>query len=689
MSAYVFGQFGGDNEERPFVTLDDEDFPLTPESIVEGAPLNPFSPSNADGNSVAVVSQRHASEVWDDLTAGLGFRDDEPGSHQYALGNLDVRAPGGWVPPPLAGNLASGAAAATPYTNNSTPVVAKYLQDGTGNYDFICWENRTQGSATKVRGIRSTGVRTVGIPDTDIMRALAEYNGAWWALTNDGTNSKLWNMTALGGSFTLVNTAAFVSYYGLVMYDNKLITAQAGGGVIGPFLQWSGTAWVSYIGTMPPLAGSETLRQLFVWTDKSGSRDALYALTTRRLMVYDEDGEEWSELYRFSDLFVAPWSTAHVNRRDNSLVLSVLPDLAAANTVPTGNLLLFTPGTADNIPINKGLAFPTSYNYGGSYNAPSTAYPAVLVSGIHWLYAFCYAPSTVAGDCGGVYAFNEFGGWTQVYDPVVASGGSNRLIGGGYGGGVMLTLLGNGAFHITTMPDAQLNPPFGTYDSRAAGSGHDYFVRSGRIYNKQKNIKKLGSHVEVTFKDPIPTGHFVGQGTVYLTWRYFNEQGLSAWHFSDVFHANAQRVSVNLTDQAGSNGIHYYYMEWELHVYMPEGSDTPPVVESVVLYYTYFQTNRYAYSFNIDLTAETWKEFYPDGTFHGKTREYLQTRLLAMMDETNYHAFSYSQLFFTESVTRADCSLARRESSDDASGIYSMTVRDLEPDAAAGVFYAG
>jgi hypothetical protein len=126
-----------------------------------------------------------------------------------------------------------------------------------------------------------------------------------------------------------------------------------------------------------------------------------------------------------------------------------------------------------------------------------------------------------------------------------------------------------------------------------------------------------------------------------------------------------------------------------LHMFVSTLSAVPPIMESVVLYYTYFQTNRYAYSFNIDLTAETWREYYPDGTFHGNSREYLQTQILAMADKLSYHTFNYSQLFFTESVSRADTLLARRESSDDASGVYSVTVRDLEPDGQSGVFYAG
>jgi hypothetical protein len=675
--------FFGPDDPYPYITLDSNDYPLVPGSIVEGAPLNPFSPSNEDGNTVAVISQRHASEVWDDFTAGLGWRDDEPGSHKYAQGNLDTRVPASTSLPALAGNIASGSfAAGTQVWSNSPTVRGFYVATSPSDWCFIAAQHCTNSSNGVVRRITTAGMTTTAIPDTEIFRGEAFYNGICYVLTEtQGGDAHLWSgaTPAATLTFTLVSTVVGVSMWGLVAFDDKLITYNFN---TKTFQQYSGGTWVTYV---QGFVGDDIVRQLFVWTDKSGSTDALYALSNRRIMVYDDQGQQWEDLYVYYDLFASDFPFAHVNRRDNSLVVAFGGTITPST--PAGNILVFTPGTADNIQVNKGFAFPNSFDYVGGLAglAPPVNYPMMLASGVHWMYMWCYSPMQAAYT--GVYAYNEFGGWTQVYDPGVVA--SQFLLGGGYGAGRLLSIHGDGSFVITAMPDVAADHPAGTYDSQAKGATNTYYLRSGRVYNKQRNIKKLGSHLECTFKSPLPTGAIAGKGTAYVRWRYFNENGLSAWVQSPLFTAGAQRVSVNLSDGAGSNGISYYYMEWEVNMYMPTATNVPPVLESVVLYYTYFQSNKYAYSMNVDLTAETWAEYYPDDVFHGKTREYLQQTLLAAVDTPRYHSFTYAQLNFTESVTRADLSLARRESADDASGVYGLTVRDLEADTPAGIFVAG
>lgn len=698
MSASIqMGTFGGHEPSTPYVVLDSVAYPLVPGSIVDAAPLNPFSPSNSDGNTVAVVSQRHASEVWDDLTAGAGYRDDEPGSHQYAIGNLDVRVPNAWVPPHKATEHGSGAAASCPWggsvPTSTWPVGAVCTTDSSG-WAFLAFQRGAGSNRQKLRRITAAGVSAAVVTDGFIIQDIVLWRQNWYILCQDlGSNTRVYQSsnTATTMTFAQVGINFPVLMQGLVVFDDKMISYDV---TNKAFKQWnSGTlAWDAYVTDFSRrYVGSEEVRQLFVWSDKSGSTDALYCLTSQRLLIYDDQGQQWEDLYVFGDLFSASEARAHVNRRDNSLVVTMPVDLTLGTPLApeSGTFLVFTPGTVDNTPINKGFAYPNNAAYNSLGTVAPVNHPMHTASGIHWFYAWCYAPRGLgAGVQGGVYAYNEFGGWTQIFDPcAVRNNTTASVIGGGYGSGKLLVILDDGSYYVQSEFDANVLPPVGLYDDQAGGSTHDYFVRSGRIFNKQKNVKKLGSHIEVTFKDPLPaTGG--GAGTVYLKWRYFNENGLSAFQTSSTFNAGAQRQSVNLNDGAGSNGIQYYYMEWELHVYMPTTGATPPVVDSVVLYYTYFQTNRYAYSFNIDLTAETWDEMYPDDVFMGKSRAYLQNALLAMLDQTHYHTFKYSQLFFTEQVDRADMSLSRRESSDDASGVYGLTVRDLEPDTATGTFFA-
>jgi hypothetical protein len=680
-------------DDRPYVTIDGLPFPLVPGSQVEVSPLNPFSPSNVDGNSTAVLSQRHATQVWDDFTGGLGYRDDEPDSHHYAYGNLDARVPGALTVPHKANELGSGAAAALPYTvtavANYEPVRADFVGDGSG-WAFLTWKWGWFGNSGLVRRVTSAGVATVGISDAEFVWGTAAWLGNQYILTmTAGNQAKLYKSsgTSQTMAFALVGAATAGSHLGLVVFDDKLITYDA---AAKNFKQWNSSTlvWDAYIGGYTDISGTgETIRQLFVWTDKSGSTDALYAMTEWRIMVYDEQGQQWETLYAFGDLFAPYEAMAHVNRRDNSLVVSTSTLVATptATSLVTGTILIFNPGSVDNIGINKGFGFPNNSAYNSLGTVAPVNLPATLASGIHWLYAWCYAPTGLgAGIQGGVYAFNEFGGWTQVFDPcAVRVNTTASVIGGGYGSGKLLTILTDGSYYVQSEFDANLNPPFGTYDDATAGT-HTYYLQSGRVWNKQKNVLKLGSHFEVTFQDVIPANC-----TVQLLYRWYDENGLTAFRGSGAFPTGKKRVSVNLTDGSGSNGIHYYYLEWQLQITLTAGATAPPVVQFIVLNYTYWQDAHFSYQFAVDLTRETWATWYPDGGMPNAVgtglyqREGLQQYIIqTLMNSRGYHTFSYvlTNSNFQEAVAKADILVSRRESADDESGVYLFTVRDLEAD---------
>lgn len=690
---------GGDS--RPYVTIDGLPFPLVPGSQVEVSPLNPFSPSNADGNTTAVLSQRHATQVWDDFTGGVGYLDDDPDAHQYAYGNLDTRVPRAVVPPHKANGVASGAAAALPYsvagpTSLRRPHV-EYIGDDAGP-GFLTWRFGWDlvGAVTGVvRRVNGGVVSTVGIPDAEGVWGVARWNGSWYVVTTTGAgNTNTYKSTGNSQTlaFTVVNTVAGGRSVGLVAYDNKLICFDP---VANQFHQWSTAtnSWVAYIDGFVPLTGSvngDGLLQLFVWTDKSGSTDALYMLTWQRLMVYDDAGQQWETLYTIGDLFASYEAQAHVSRRDNALLAAMTPALVtgAPAVLSTGTILTFTPGTVDNIPLNKGFGYPANATYQASFGALAPVNHVVgLSSGIHWVYAWCYAPTGLgAGLQGGVFAYNEFGGWVQIFDPCAARNNTTAsVIGGGYGGGYLLTILSDGSYYIQNEYDMNLLPPYGTYDDASAGN-HDYFIQSGRVWNRQRNVLKLGSHLEFTFQDPIPANN-----TCYAEYRYYNENGLSAWQQSANFPTGKKRISVDLKAGGASGGINYYYMEWRFHSMMLAGATAPAVLQFVVLNYTYWQDNHNSYQFAIDLTRETWAEYYPDGGMPAPggglyQREGLQQYILqTLVSAKTYHTFTYNwtNSNFQEVVARADLLISRRESADDLSGVYLCTVRDLEPDTPA------
>lgn len=654
----------GDNE-GPWVEIDGLPFPLTAGSLVEVAPLNPFSPSNVDGNSQAVVSQRHAVQIWDDLTGGIGFRDDDPASHQVADGTLDMRQPDQVALPPLFTGVGTGnVAPATSGFNmgGALPVQVEYAQNVAGAYAFFAYY--FSGVAGKLYRYNASTPTSIALPaGTNIIQGYAQYNGAWWFLTQNGTSGavllKSSSQDPSSCTFPANLTVGAGTYRGLVAYDNKLITYDVANNA---FLQYNsvGPAWAAYITGFQPLPGSETVRQLFVWTDKSGGRDALYCLTTSRILVYDEDGQQWEELYNFATLWSGSAAIAHVNRRDNSLVVSPY-----GSTDPErghGNLLLFTPGTVDNIPINKMRGIPDVAT--GGLNLNKANFVGALASSIHWLYAASMAPTATYG---GVWAFNEFGGWTPIFDAGLV-GGSVCLLGMGYGGGKMFTLLENGNFYIFKLPDKNMNHPDGSYDNTQT-----YTVRSARVWNKQRNLLKLGSHFGVTFKEALPA-----TSTATLSYRTFDGTTLSAWSSPNIITGGSPRYNeVSLNVGAWPLGVPYLYIEWQVSLADSSGTTTP-VLESVALYYTYWQQNHFSYQFVIDLSTQTWDQWGPEASFGGYTRAYLQQTLLTLIDNKGYHKFTYATGQFTEVVIRADLLLSRREQAEDGSGFYSLTVRDLE-----------
>lgn len=657
-----------------YVTVDGIDYPLVPGSEVLGAPLNPFSPASQAGTSSRITSQRHAVRVWDDFTQGIGFKDDNEEHGGIAYGNLDLRIPDEATVPTDAQPLG------TTSGFNSTamlPVRCVFMNNAdTGTYTFFCYANSNTGAT--IRTIKSTNRNTVTTTvATENVQGVAQWQGNWYFLTSDtaSSNMRLYKITAVNPitgviTFTLILTT-LNTYRGLVGYDNKLITYDDAG---NQFVQLTSTpTWVVYLGGLDKSPFNESALQLFVWTDKSGSRDALYTLTSARILVYDEEGQQWEPFFEFARLWPAVNGYCHVNQRDNTLLFVPLhlPNTSSATGGQVNdNILAFSPGTVDNWAVNKEKALPTEETFTAGVGHIASV-PVVLASGSHWTFAFMYAPTVGATSGLGstVMARNKEGGWTIVFDGnVVASAGSfsySPIIGGGYGGGRLLVITADGRWWDLSMPDNDIAHPRGSYEN---GNLHVYFARSGRIYNGQRNVTKLASHLEVKLKNAL-----AGTEQVELqlnTWDGVNMSGFTT--SGNLASAGALLVSYVLP-----NARPYKYAEWKLLLKsMSPGS--PPVVESVSLYYTYWQQNHFAYSFTIDLSAETWATEYPNNIFHGHSRSWLQQQLLTMIDGQTYHTFSYNRWDMRESVAKADILLSRREVADNGGGVYPCTARDLE-----------
>lgn len=656
-----------DNRLATYVTIDGTDYPLVPGSEVLAVPLNPFSPASQAGNASRAVSQRHAVRVWDDFTAGIGHFDDNEEHGGYAYGTMETRTPGQTTvgPEGPSGGIVSGFTSMVYF-----PLRVAYLVDSAGNYSFLVWDRGTTPLGA-MKAIRDTNIQSIALPATAQVYDVAEYNGLWYILVATAANVyTLYSVTAISaiGGLTLLAPwgGAFAgNLQWLVGFDDKLISYNVGNNV---FVQFNGATWVSYINGFTHLFDEQVL-QLFVWTDKSGSKDALYALTTKRIIVYDDEGQQWETFYNFSRLWPARNGYCHVNARDNTLVYA--PVHLPNSTVATGgrlndSILAFSPGTVDNWAANKERGLPSDIAFVPREGHLAST-PIVLASNIHWLYAFTYAPSvgSVTGIGSQVLARNDQGGWTPVFDAKTGNSPNaySPIIGGGCGGGRLLVLTADGRYWDLEMPDELVNHPRGDYDT-----GRTYFLQSGRVYNNQRNVTKLLSHMEVKFQS-VPAG----TSDIRLKWQTWNGGTvLSGFTSSSNLNVGALLARVDFPP-----GTAYQYVEWQLTMNM-SGTTIPPVVESVALYYTYYQQSHFAYSFTIDLSAETWAKFHPDGTFHGKSRDYLQTLLLNTVDLQQYHSFGYNRHTMRESVAKVDLLLTRREEADNGGGIYPTTARDLE-----------
>lgn len=654
-----------------YVEIDSVKYPLVPGSEIQMSPLNPFSPSLVAGNQARVASQRHAVRVWDDFTQGMGFEDDNEEHGGYAYGNLDTREPG-QATMPTSAVVAGSASGYT--TTGRLPVRAQYMVDPvSNNYAFLTWDYQfTTNTLSVVKTFKGTNINAVALTSAnEQVSGVAEWGGWWFMMTYDNvTNtSRMYRIIAISATgvptIGTVFTGVGSVFRFLVNYDSKLVTYDASNRV---YKQWDGvSAFTSYIGGIVPAAFNENHRQLFVWTDKSGSGDALYTLTTHRIMVYDEEGEQWEPFYNFAPLWAATNGYCHVNARDNTLLFAPLDQPYSASGKLNDNLLAFSPGTVDSWEVNKEHGLPTDVTFTPASGHLASA-PVVLASGSHWLFAFMHtqAAGTTTGLSSMVLARNDQGGWTPIFDANVANGASafSPIIGGGYGGGRMLVLTLDGNWWDIAVPDDSTNHPRGTYEVNRA-----YFLRSGRVFNGQQKTLKMASHMEVTFKT-------VPAGTVSLDFRVATGSTVGTPSFSNS--PNLAGGTRTMTwDLAGYPNV-YLWCQWQLNV---NGSDSaaPPIVESVALYYTYFQDNHYAYSFVIDLTVETWKKNNNFNNFFGKSRSFLQSTLLAAATTSVYHTFAYNRFDMRESITKADMSLARREMADNGGGIYPTTMRDLEP----------
>jgi hypothetical protein len=133
-----------------------------------------------------------------------------------------------------------------------------------------------------------------------------------------------------------------------------------------------------------------------------------------------------------------------------------------------------------------------------------------------------------------------------------------------------------------------------------------------------------------------------------------------------------------LPDNVTQAGAPYRRLQWQITLTRGATPASSPALASVAWYYSYWQENHSAYQFAIDLSHETWAEFYPDGYFGPYSRGELQLALLSLNDVKTYHTLKLYSGEFEETIGAVDVLVAGREDADSGGGVYSCTARDLD-----------
>lgn len=640
-------------EGRAWSEIDGYPFPLTEGTPMIRNPLYPFSPAIQAGASSRVTDSRLSVQVWSDFTGGIGLRQqDQPETTSYAEGNLDTRSPGFTALPPVQTLLGTGT-----FTNVDGPANIEFM-GYSGSQPRLLIYSKTFNKAQVYLGSGIFSSRPA-----EYIMGFASFQTAYWYVTNTSGTSKVYFTTDQGTTWNTAYTYAG-GLWGLVMHDNRLITYNA---TLNRFEEsLNGTAWAQH-SLGPALVYGEAIRELIVWLAPSGVRDTVYAISNKRIHAYEEESGEWHPFYDFDGIFSPTRPNAHVWRRDGNLYFSPYDDsLTSSNPDESGIVMLFTPGTSDEVGPTKREGFPQTYLEGVFR----------MQGGAHWLYGWCY------GAPGGLFSFNEFQGWTWLFDPRIINS-ARKCIGGGYGSGKAWTLLDNGALYETRLKDRKASPPIAgiSYPTQ------QHYLRSAWTTHNQDTRDKIASYVEIDFvradgKSGVETGD-----TATAEFWCRSEDGVWQQFGGTLTLGSYTQWPIKIPFQSGSPvetspaftpaGKRYKRFQWEVRITRGSTATFTPVLASVALYYTYWNANHYAYQFSIDLSPETWAKEWPDMYIGPYNRDELIEILLGFNDSPQYRTLRFASGASQEAVPAVDLLVNGREDPNLGGGIFQVTARDV------------
>lgn len=636
-------------------------FPVVPGVLLAKQPMTPFSPAVQRGNSQRVIDRRMNVRVWDDFTGGIGELRTDPnrGLTNYYYGTLNTREPGVVTLPyklTSVGNV--GGSLTRPVRVESMPA----------HSGLFVWSPNTGQNYYKI----GAGAWTQALAGFRV-HAFVRWNGAYYISVDTGGTFSLYKST--NGS-TWTSVAGTTSYYGLTVHDNALFSVdQANLRLVkttdGTTFSFASSAIGAAGSGVVRLEPGEGLRQLLTWDTPSGQQQTVYLLTTRRLLVLEEEPGYWHDFYQDYP-FDGTHAWAHPWRRNNYVYLTFY-----SATDPNAIVLVHNGNTTDEVgPRAKG-SLPEDYLHGVGF----------VTGNVHNLYG-CGIGGTINGvfSKGNVVAMNDLGGWHPVMAGEFMSNGTSYVVGMGYYNQTVYAAMSNGDIFSITDPDRRMVHP-------RSGTGI-YDTNPHKLYSSYdddglQNVWKVGAYfvVDAQFADGshgIPLGSSVKlryrvDGGAWQTLPLLGNTssdpiGLLAMLSVRPSSAVWPVVQV-LPDGVQQLGIPYKRIQWEL-TEQNAGNGPSPAVTAISLYYTLWLEQYYSLQVPIDFREETWRQF-PEGKLDGNEREYMQALLDTISRHKGYIQVRYGHDQWQQTITAADMLLTHSVEPGVDGAVTRLTVRDL------------
>lgn len=542
----------------------------------EGAPIDQ-TPITGLGQVVTVgdtaqrSDQRTPQVIWTDQRGGMGLGEyvEVEGNTAYLDGDLDVRF-GVFTLPPAATYLgAHGLLSGTP----AVPSFVEYL--GVTNAYVIAWVYGNSSTTSARRNSTGTTWATITTGGTGVsnLTGYTYFNGYYLFATTNNTKG----LYTSADGVTWADSAKAKACIGLAVHDNKIWTFNNTDKTLDRHTDPTAAhaSWTTSAALY--LHPGETVRQVVTWRDASG-REAVYLVSTRRIIWYDEDADTFLDFYRMGDLVGATTS---------------YPRLAISPA--DGNAYLTMYDTATGAPSDtavqfSGVATTIGPNHRGGLYAGKVDLIAA-VGNTRWMFFACAprSPNTT----GRVLALNESGGFTALYRA------ANAVYGIGYGRGKVFVLDGTGCQEIGA-PDTSEHPLFA---SRTYQTGTTYYHEFSMTDGGTPHMTKLADWIEIHARRNV-AGVIFDQLSANATLIVSQREVLGGnWVPAGLgTYPGASTTFPLRIDLATAGNPDFRQFGLRIGLSSVDSAD-PAVIEAVALAFLRREVPRYAYTLTADLRS--------------------------------------------------------------------------------------